>query len=724
MKKSYQFFAVIVLVVLVLFVVLLTAQINSARSIERLVAGNRQAETTFLVNNRLEKIVNLSFEVESIIMSAKPPYAFDSRPGIADSLHQLIDNADRLKKLVPEAPMSSSLDGVVNLVKRQAELSFSAISRGGNLVMLDSLRKNHFGDSIYLNALAFQVKMESTLKETLFENNQVAAKVSVLNKLLAITALVAILLLGTIVIRRQVTQLLLIRDLEKARKLALQSAQVKDQFLANMSHEIRTPLNAVKGFSTLLSKTDLNEEQLQYAGIINSSSESLLHIVNDILDLSKMEAGSWTIQNKPFRLSLLLKELELTYANIAYEKKLAFMVTADDTLEDHLVGDPERLKQVLMNLISNAIKFTKEGSVHLALRLLERTKDYQSVHFEVSDTGIGIPEDKIDIVFERFEQVDNAFIRQQGGAGLGLAITKMIIESMGSDIQVESASGKGSRFSFTLQFALNLEGMAEQGARPIWPNQVVTDPTRKKILLAEDNRVNQLLIEKYLEPFRLRPVVVHNGRDALKMLELEHFDVVLMDVQMPEMDGITTTRHIRTSSFKEVPVIGLTAYVQPSEIEKCYAAGMNEYIPKPIDERQFLNVLQKYIYLEGPAIESLSPVPRSFPDNFAFLEKICNGNVATIQLIITTMAAELPKDRDQFSVALDSNNREAVGPVLHHMRSTISPLGNQSKVAKSLEHLSQLLLPEYAWPVIKAAGEQLLEDLQETITFLKNNKFA
>ena len=460
MKRSYSFFTWIVLMVLALMAVLVITQLNTSKSINRLVNGNKQAATTFAINNRLEESVNMSFELESKLLAEKPATPLQNIGGIRDSVEKLTSKAGSLDMIINEAAISTSMDNILGFVKKQSNLSTAILDTHENSALLDSLRKEHFSDSIYLHALDLQTKLEKTLSATLQENNKVAERVSWLNKLLAFTALIAVLLLATIILRRQVMQFMLIRDLEQARKLALQSVKIKDQFLANMSHEIRTPLNALKGFSKILSKTKLDEEQQQYSNIINSSSESLLHIVNDILDLSKMEAGALAIKNKPFSLLSLVKELEKTYAASAAEKKLSFILNVPPGIEDNLSGDPERLKQVLVNLISNAIKFTSDGYVSLTLKQGDRRNDYVPIGFVVQDSGIGIPTDKQDLIFERFEQLDNSFVRHQGGTGLGLAITKTIVEAMGGNISVKSEPGKGAIFSFSIGFQLNKPGTA------------------------------------------------------------------------------------------------------------------------------------------------------------------------------------------------------------------------------------------------------------------------
>ena len=727
MKKSYQFFAWIILMVLALIIVLVITQINGSRSVDRLVKGNKQATATFVINNRIEEMVNLSFELESKILTEKPDYLFKNRPGIADSVNKLIQKADQLEKIMHDAGISSSLEKIITLVNRQTALSSAILSSENNSLLLDSLGKKHFGDSIYVNSLAFQIELERSLSATLRENNHVVERVSWLNKLLAFTALLAVLLLATIIIRRQVMQFLLIRDLEQARKLALQSVKIKDQFLANMSHEIRTPLNALKGFSNLLSKTTLDEEQQQYSSIISNSSESLLHIVNDILDLSKIEAGALAIKSNSFSLHALLKDLEITYATLAAEKNLNFTLDVGADVENNLTGDPERLKQVLINLISNAIKFTNEGFIFLRVSLSGKDEETTAIRFSVEDTGIGIPADKRDLIFERFEQLDNAFIRQQGGTGLGLAISKMIIESMGGHIIVNSEPGKGSTFSFTIHFKINKQAVLNRELQMQRVARIVKDPSQNSILLAEDNKVNQLLVHKLLAPYNIQPVIAENGEEVLNLLENKSFDLILMDVQMPLLDGITTTRLIRKYVANRIPIVGMTAYVLPNEIEKCYAAGMNDHIPKPIDEQHLLEVIKKYIYLDengtGTTL-SAALAPTAVTENIAaidleFLSNICNANQASMNTILDALEAQLPVDSHSFEQALANNDPEALRKIIHHMKSTVSPLGTGSVIAKAIITVSDHLHTGNDWPAVQESGRYLLSALENTIDMIK-----
>ena len=380
------------------------------------------------------------------------------------------------------------------------------------------------------------------------------------------------------------------------------------------------------------------------------------------------------------------------------------------------------MKQVLVNLIGNAIKFTNEGLIRLTINAEANDEDTATIKFSVKDTGIGIPNDKLDLIFERFEQLDNAFIRQQGGTGLGLAITKMIIESMGGHIAVSSEPGKGSAFIFSVRFKINKQPLAdaEMHSQRITPH--ATNPSQKSILLAEDNRVNQLLVHKLLSPYNIEPVIAENGQDVLILLENNHFDLILMDVQMPLLDGITTTRLIRKYVAERIPIVGMTAYVLPNEIEKCYAAGMNDHIPKPIDEQHLLNVIKKYIYLDEHTVQVPVIEEKPLAGEFAFLSQICNGNEAAMNTILDALETQLPIDKESFEKALKEEDHDALRRVIHHMKSTVSPLGTDAAVSKEIISVSDLLHTANEWTVIRGSGKKLISVLDNTVEFIKNRK--
>ncbi len=514
------------------------------------------------------------------------------------------------------------------------------------------------------------------------------------------------------------------RKLKEAIVKAESAVKSKQQFLANMSHEIRTPMNSIIGFTKVILKTDLTAKQKEYVNAIKMSGDTLIVLINDILDLAKVDSGKMVFEKKTFKLAMSITALLHLFETKIQEKNLELVVKYDQNIPEVLIGDAIRLHQIILNLVSNAVKFTSKGKIAVSIRKLTEDIENITLEFSISDTGIGIEADKIDQIFENFQQAHSQTCRIFGGTGLGLAIVKQLVEAQGGSVHVESELGKGSTFSFVLPFkktnrtSIVVDDIVE----------FIDNPTKNiKVLIVEDVELNQLLMKTILDDFGFEYDIAENGKIAIENLKEYHYDIVLMDLQMPVMNGFDTTNYIRNTLKSSIPIIALSADVTSTNVEKCLAAGMNDYIAKPIDDnvlyRKILTIIKKpeqRIDLE--TIENYEPKTQKCTD-MGYLNSLTKSNPKLMTEMINVYLNQTP-------VLINSIKKSWLNQDLDTLKSAVHKLIPSFKIVgidKKYEEIARKIGDEFLiakcqnWVLeLENVCLQAVEELKIELNNLKN----
>jgi PAS domain S-box-containing protein len=510
---------------------------------------------------------------------------------------------------------------------------------------------------------------------------------------------------------------------ESATKIAEDAVRSKQQFLSNMSHEIRTPMNAIIGFTKVLLKSELNAKQKEYLTAIKMSGDALTVLINDILDLAKVDAGKMIFEQTPFKMAASISAMIHLFETKIQEKNLLLIKEYDSKIPDVLVGDPVRLHQIILNLISNAVKFTAKGEIKVCVRLLSEDEEKAILEFSISDTGIGIAENKIDHIFENFQQASSETSRLYGGTGLGLAIVKQLVESQGGTITVKSKLDAGSAFSFVLSF---MKTNAEVELEKVMEGKDI-NVENIKVLVVEDIPLNQLLMKTLLDEFGFERDIADNGKIAIEKLQNKSYNIILMDLHMPEMNGFETTEYIRKKMNSQIPIIALTADVTTADLKKCTAVGMNDYISKPIDERLLYCKIVDLLKKAKPSRGNQMQPKRPKITDLTYLNQRTKANPELMMEMIGLYLKQTPPLISKMKQSMYNYDWNSVYEAAHKLIPSFSIMGinkdseaaarkiqEYSNTHKHLEEIQELVLQ------VENVCSNACEELEKELNLIKN----
>lgn len=501
-------------------------------------------------------------------------------------------------------------------------------------------------------------------------------------------------------------------EAENNTKIAQEAVKSKQQFLSNMSHEIRTPMNAIIGFTKVILKTDLSEKQREYLNAIKTSGDALIVLINDILDLAKVDAGKMSFEKIPFRLSSSISSMLHLFELKIFEKNLQLITEYDKRIPEVLMGDSVRLHQIILNLVSNAVKFTDQGSIKVAVELISENDKNVSVQFMVKDTGIGIADSKKETIFDDFQQASSGTSRIYGGTGLGLAIVKKLVEAQDGHITLESEINKGSSFTFTLVFE-------KTTSEPSFEEILELDEDNKniKVLIVEDILLNQLLMKTLLDDFGFERDIADNGLIAIEKLESKSYDIILMDLQMPEMNGFEATEYIRNTMNSKIPIIALTADVTTADLARCTAVGMNDYIAKPVNERilysKIIGLVKKRSKMKDQEIEyQLTQEKLKYVD-LSYLNQRTKSNPQLMMEMISLYLDQTPVLINEMKKNFTERNWDGLSAAVHKIIPSFSIMGISNDYETLARKIYESTKAQHAMDDI----ENMLRTLEDVCTY-------
>lgn len=686
MSRYYVYLLPAAFIGVILLIV--TGQFKSNKSIDQLRKSNLGLLQELNTRNQLQQLKTRVLRLESrgrgIVISGNP---FDSSLVEAD-VRMIYETLDSLAPLQMDRELRADLRKLRELSDRKILFTreiLNGFTRYGKTYaeqLISTDKGTQLTDSIRFFADKIAVKHEQSVTLLIQQAERDASRARAFSTLLALIAAVAALMTFLFSTYRLTQQQRLIAQLNVSEQKLREAALLKERFLANMSHEIRTPMNVMLGFTDLLEHQQMDAAARTYLARIRTAGESLLGLLNDILDLSKMEAGMLQLQVIPFRMRELVSNVTAMFRAKADAKGLLLDFTLEPDVPDLLVGDPQRLQQILMNLIGNALKFTDNGQVFTTIKKVSGNENQCFLRIDILDTGIGMAKEIQDQIFDRFVQANTEVSRVYGGTGLGLSIVKDLVHLQKGRIEVQSEQGKGTTFSVFLPFQLSDSLPVEQPAPPAHTS-IFREPTLEGThwLITEDNELNQLLMGHILQNNNIRFDIASNGKEAIEKLRDRPYDLILMDLQMPIMDGYETTRQIRKILQLDTPIIAISAHAINREREQCLEAGMNDYLSKPIKADILIGKARKLL------VNNQQTVQKTLID-LRYLREVSVRDAQYERLVTQQFLEMLPADLLRMRYAYLKGD-PLYRKIAHDLKTTISVMGLNPLMDKWLEEIEQ-----------------------------------
>jgi signal transduction histidine kinase/CheY-like chemotaxis protein len=657
---------------------LIVIQYTTHENVENLISANEDLVKQYKMSSSLAELERDLLFIEDRIKLA----AITGDPDLMSNF------GPRIREIKKDEVLLERHSDPVNLadIRKLNQLVDQRIALDSARSMIAGADAGRIGDSIRALIAKIDTTGKIVLAQKIRSVDSNGQKVQRWNQFVAVLVILLIAGIFVMLIGRMKKQTGLIEKLNESERRLKAAALVKENFLANMSHEIRTPLNAILGYTELIRRKRLDAETSFHAKTIHQSGETLLGIVNDILDLSKIESGMMRVEDAPFSLSGLVYSVTTMLNHKAEEKGIKLAIRFSQDIPDLITGDAARLTQILVNLIGNAVKFTHNGEVVLDISGQQTDPEHIKISFSVKDSGIGIEEEKLETIFERFRQAEDATTRKFGGTGLGLSIARDLVHLQNGTIEIKSKPGTGTTVLVAIPYKITTSLIDVPGSESSL--QFPRFRSGIKVLIVEDNEINQGLMSRLIEGWGLGYTIADNGKEALKMLKKEHFDLVLMDIQMPEMDGYTATREIRDTLKLNVPIIAMTAHAMAGEREKCISSGMNEHIPKPVRENMLYKVLTGF--LGGEVFENNTHTLNGHSYkviDLAYMKEISNGDPSYEKLATNQFLSLVPEALELLLTASSDDNPALLKRIAHNLKSTISIMGLDTVLSDDLDAL-------------------------------------